>query len=302
MTLRRISASRLNSIDQCTMKFYLGEILGLPEKVWARTHAGSAAHSVLEALYRNKHREHYEAVKKHQTIYASPGITRLVKFWQQKTKMENDIVADIDSMCMVAINHTNFLDEGAIQRFEPEHEFKMTLPSGGVVKGFIDRMAEFSDAFVINDYKTARNKFTKAEVANSYQSLVYQLYVWKTFGKLAEVRYWFLRHGPTKMTPKKHLMVTPPATPEQLKGFESYLEYMWNVVNSFGLVEAHSGYCSDQGFCDRVCSYRNPMDYISIKDKNTGELVGNYMLDNVPQLKDNHVAETMHFDGCAKFN
>ncbi len=237
-----------------------------------------------------------------QSIYASPAVGRLVKRWQIKTKMPDDIVADIDSMCMVAINHTNFLDEGAIRRFDPEHEFRMTLPNGAIVKGFIDRMAQFSDSFIITDYKTARNKATKAEVASSYQSLVYQLYVWKTFGKLAEVHYAFLRHAPTKMTPRKHLMVTPPATPEQLAGFEAYLEYMYQSINSFGLAEAHAGFCTDKGFCDRVCSYRHPTAYWAVVNRVTGATVSTHMLDNEPQVDDNHVLEERRHLGCPKFN
>jgi len=306
--LRRISASRLNSIEQCSMKFYLNEILGLPEKTWARTHAGSAAHGILECLARDKHRLHHDIIKSAQTIYASPAVSRLVRAWQWKTKMPNDIVADIDAMCLVAINHSNFLDVGAIRRFDPEHEFTMTLGNGAVIRGFIDRLAQFSDRWVISDFKTAREKHSKKEVASSYQSLCYQLYIWKTFGALAEVRYYFLRHPPTKMTPQKHVMVTPPATPAQLIGFEAYLEYMYKVVNSFGLAEAHSNYCADEGFCERVCSHRRPYDYWDIT-KADGAPSRRIWIDpkmgldiSPPELYDGEVATKMRSSGCPKFN
>jgi RecB family exonuclease len=298
---RRISASRLNSIDQCTMKYYMGEILGLPEKIWARTHAGSAAHSVLECLARAKHRKHLDMIKRDQSIYTSPPVARLVRAWQAHTKMPDEIVADIDSMCMVAINHSNFLDEGAVTKFEPEHEFTMTLSNGGMVRGFIDRMAEYPNSFVIKDYKTARNKFTKADVADSYQSLVYQLYVWKTFGKLAEVQYIFLRHPPTTRTKDKHIMVTKPATPEQLAGFERYLAHMWEKVNAFGLDDAHSGYCQDEGFCERVCTYRRPYDYYTVVDE-TGQTISAHMLDNPPNPSYNQKVEVRHCSGCPRYN
>lgn len=298
---RRISASRLNSIEQCTMKFYMGEILGLPEKIWPRTHAGSAAHSVLECLARKKHIKHLKVVQDAQTIYASPAIKRLVRAWEHKTKMGADIVADIDAMCMVAINHSDFTDSDALTKFEPEHEFTMSLSNGGIVRGFIDRLAEYKERFVIKDYKTARNKFTKDEVLNSYQSLVYQLYVWKKFGKLAEVRYIFLRHPPTTRAKDKHIMITPPATPEQLDGFEKYLCHMWGKVNSFTLEDAHSGYCDDEGFCERVCTYRNPYDYYAVLD-DKNNVVETYMLDNPPNPSDNQRVEIHHCNGCPKFN
>lgn len=299
---RRISASRLNAIKQCTMKFYLSEILRLPEKVWARTHAGSCCHSILQVLYTPKHWSHYFLIKTHQSIYASPAIIRLVKAWQHKTKMSDEIVADIDSMCLVAINHSDFLDEGAVRRFEPEHEFNMTLENEATVRGFIDRLAQFPNSFVISDYKTARNKHSKADIVSSYQSLVYQLYVWKTYGALAEVRYYFLRHPPTARTPDKHVMVTPPATPDELAGFEYYLQHMWQVVNSFGIKEAHDGFCTDYGFCKNVCSYFKPFSYIRVTNRDTNDIIKNYSIDESPNLSDNEVAEVISHPGCPKHN
>lgn len=299
---RRISASRLNAIDQCTMKYYLREICGLPEKTWARTHAGSAAHSVLEVLSYPKHKAHYDAVMATQSIYASPAVSRLVKLWQSRTKMPDEVVADIDSMCMVALNHSDFLDDGATEHFAPEHEFKMTLSNGVVVKGFIDRLARYDKYFIIKDYKTARNKHTKAEVRDSYQSLTYQLYIWKTFGMLSEVRYYFLRHAPTKRAPDKHVMITPPASPEQLAGFEQYLEHMGKTVNAFGLAEAYSGLCEDTGFCDRVCSYRHPLTYLAIVDESTGSTLSTHMLDNPPNLGHNQRIEQRTHGGCPRYN
>lgn len=306
--IRRISASRLNSIEQCSMKFYMNEILGLPEKVWPRTSAGTATHGILECLYREKHRVHHDLVKAAQTIYASSAIKRLVRAWQWKTKMNDEIVADIDAMCMVAINHTNFLDEGATKRFAPEHKFTMTLGNGAVIRGFIDRMVQMPNSFIIKDYKTAREKASKKEVAGSYQSLCYQLYIYKMFGQLASVEYYFLRHPPTKMTPKKHIMITPPATPAQLTGFEAYLEHMYKVVNAFGLTEAHSNYCADTFFCDRVCSFRFSFSYWEIT-KADGTHARNIWIDPknpldsaAPLLYDGETAHKMTNAGCPRWN
>ena len=302
---RRVSASRLAAIDQCSMKFYLHEILGLPEKVWPRTSAGSASHSVLEALRRDKNRGYHDEVKKAQTIYAVPAIERLVRAWTHKTKMPPEIVADIDWMCLVGINHTNFLDEGATKRFDPEHEFRMTLANGAVIKGFIDRLAEHGETFIIHDYKTARDKHDRDEVEDSYQSLTYQLYVWKTFGKLAEVRYYFLRHPPSKRYPANHVMITMPATPEQLAGFELYLQHMWVVINHFGLQEANAHFCADEGFCDRVCSYRRPFRYMLVTkaDGSTEKYwIDPKKVDLPYQVKQDEKSEILSHPGCSRFN
>lgn len=302
---RRVSASRLNAIKQCTMKFYLSEVCGLPEKVWARTSAGSASHGILECLSRPKHRHHHDEIKSAQTIEASPAVSRLLRAWIHKTKMPENVYCDIDKMCLVAINHTNFLDEGATQRFDPEHEFRMTLSNGAVVKGFLDRVAIFGDKMVISDYKTARNKMDKEEVVDSYQALTYQLWAYRTHGVLAEVRFFFLRHGPSKRYPNNHVMITMPATPAQLEGFEQYLEHMWEVINRFSMKEAVSGYCADTGFCDRVCSYRIPFSYMVVKKE--GEKSRKYWIDpktgQLPyQVKEGETSEILNHFGCPRWN
>jgi hypothetical protein len=67
-------------------------------------------------------------------------------------------------------------------------------------------------------------------------------------------------------------MITMPATPAQLKGFAAYVQHMWKVINSFSLKEAKSGYCIDEGFCDRVCSYRKPFRYMVVTKKDGTEV------------------------------
>lgn len=302
---RRVSASRLAAIETCTMQYYLSEIMGLPQKIWARTSAGSCTHSVLEALRKDKNRAYHDEIKSAQTIYAVPAIGRLVRAWAYKTKMPPDIVADIDEMCLVAINHTNFLDLDATERFEPEYEFNLKLPNGAVLKGFIDRFARYLDVFRLHDYKTARKKKTVAEIVDNYQSLCYQLFVWLTFGKLAEVRYYFLRHPPSKRYPNNHVMITMPATPAQLEGFAIYVQHMWEVINRFSMKEAVSGYCKDTSFCDRVCSYRTPFSYMVVKKE--GEKPRKYWIDpktgELPyQVKEGETSEILNHFGCARWN
>jgi hypothetical protein len=233
-------------------------------------------------------------------------MSRLVRAWAYREKMSDEITADIDAMCLVAINHSDFLDESATQRFEPEHEFKLTLPNGAVLKGFLDRFARFGDLFRITDYKSSRQKKTKAEVIDNYQSLCYQLFCWLTYGKLAEVRYIFLRHPPTKMTPNKHIMVTPPATPEQLKGFAFYVQYMWELINRFTMKEAVSGYCVDTSFCDRVCSFRTKFTYMVVTKKGESK-PRKYWIDprtgELPYTaKPDETVEIKSHPGCARWN
>lgn len=300
---RRLSASRLKLLSDCSFRFYASEYLLWPEKVWPRTHCGSIVHGVLECLYRDRHRHHHDVIKTAGTIHASPAVSRLVRAWQYKTKVNDILMADIDPMTMVVINHTNFLDEGAIRRFEPEHEFTMVLSNGGKIRGYIDKMAQYEDKWVVWDFKSQKDRFTEDELKNSFQSTMYQWYIWKTFGALAEIRYVLLRHPPTKKTPDKHLQITPPATPAQLIGFETYLEHMFNVINDFGPKDAESAMkMDDDGFCRNVCSYYTPKTYIAIRKKDTKQLVKTYLPEYAPPLKPDEYAEELRHGGCPRWN
>jgi len=306
---RKVSASSLKQLAKCTMQFYLSRYEKLPEKVWPRTVAGSLVHIILECLYPLKHRKHYNIIKKEKTVYASPAIARLIKRWKIKYAISDEVIADIDGMVMLAINNTNFLDEGAKVSYPPEHEFKIQLRNGGLIIGFIDRMAEYENEWIITDWKSQRERFTSSEVADNFQSLMYQLYVWKTFNKLASVRYIMLRHPPTSRTKEKHLQITPPPTPEQLIGFEYYLEQMAELFNNFGPKEAKARYCEDTGFCERVCSYRRPFSYLVVKNKDGSGEERRYWIDPkntemiMPyELKEHEVGEIKTHAGCPRFN
>ena len=300
---RRLSASRLTLLADCSWRFYAKEYLLWPEKVWPRTKVGSIAHGILEVLYPEKHRRIHDLVKESGTIHVHPPLTRLLRAWQFKTKVVDELIADIDPMVMLVLTQTNFLDEGATRRFEPEHEFTMTLKNGGKIKGFIDRLAFYGNQAIVWDYKSQKDRFEREEVENSFQSLVYQWYIWKTYGLLAEVRYVLLRHPPTKKDPARHIQITMPATPAQLEGFEAYLEHMWVVINQFSMQDAYANFKEDDpGFCERVCTYYRPKNYVSIKKRETGELVGNYLPEFAPEAKEDEYVERLRFAGCPKYN
>lgn len=300
---RRISASRIKLLNDCSWRFYASEYLLWPEKVWPRTKLGSIAHGILEVLYRDKHRHIHDLVKKAGTIYAYPALGRLVRAWQFNTKVIDSLIKDIDPMVMLVLNHTNFLDEGATRRFEPEHEFTMVLKNGGKVRGYIDKLAFYGNQAIVWDFKSQKDKFTEEELKNSLQALVYQWYIFKTYGLLAEVRFVMLRYPPNKKDPARHIQIVMPATSAQLEGFEIYLEHMWETVNRFTEKDAYGNLkMDDDGFCRNVCTYFTPKDYVSIRKRETKALVGNYLPEFAPPVKEDEYVERLRFKGCPKYN
>src|SRR4051812_13140668 len=81
---RRVSASSIKALLQCSMAYYYERVLGLPSKVWPRTIMGSLAHSIFECLRHPRHRRHFDAITApgDRVDYAlSPAVARLVRAW-----------------------------------------------------------------------------------------------------------------------------------------------------------------------------------------------------------------------------
>lgn len=216
-----------------------------------------------------------------------------------------DLWSDIEPMCLLAIEQTNYLDEGAIEILGPEHPFELTLPGGGIIRGVVDRAAIYqredgSRFAVISDYKSQGRRFTEADLVNNIQALVYQLFIWKTYSIPASVEFVMLRHPPTKRTLDKHIQRVEPASLDTLEGFEYYLDHMNRVFEGFGLSDAYDHFCDDWGFCRNVCSFYRAFDYWQSTDSITGDLVANYPLDKKPEPCDNQVVTRRTFKGCPK--
>lgn len=304
MREQRVSYSALSDLDQCTMKYYMGRILGLPQKVWPKTVMGSLTHAILESLANPRHRHHYDRITASgRAVYTeSAAIRRLVDRWRARHAIPDNLIDELDEMLTVALVKTDFFYRDAVKVYPPEHEF-IVVHRGARLKGFIDSMADMGDYMLIRDWKTAGQKASKREAEESYQTWMYQWYVRRAFGKPAVVEYVYLRHGPTTRTPEKHIIRVPPGTAEQEDGFAAYAAAMYPVMNSFGLAEAHSGFCRDEGFCLRVCSYKVPTAYYAVVDRTTGETISTHMLDNRPQIDDNtrYIEERRH-SGCPRYN
>jgi CRISPR/Cas system-associated exonuclease Cas4 (RecB family) len=302
----RLSASKIKALTDCARKFYCNFILMLPEKTHPRTICGSIVHSVLECCARPRHHKHYDMIMSgRKSVYNSPAVARLVRMWQDKHNLAQDIIDDVDDMVLVVFNHTNFFDEGATQTFPPEHEFNIKLPSGGAIKGFIDRFAIYGSESVITDYKSQKMRFTDEELKNNIQATMYQAYVMYTFGLPARVNFILLRHPPTKRDPQKHIQTVEPKTKEQIDGFFVYLEYLASIFGNFGLQESISNYCADKPekayFCQYICKFKEPMDYVAHIGTDGKIIRGYFMDDKMPELKEGESLEPRHYGGCPRF-
>ncbi len=269
----RISASSLKALTDCTMAFYYDRILKLPQKQWPRTIIGSLVHSIFECLRNPRHRKHYDLIvhsdKQGVSYQLSTPLARLVNMWQEKYTIEQDLLTDLNELLHVGLNCIDFhwsaadLDPvtGARRVYGPEHAFHMKLADGVEVKGFIDDMAVVNGVMNVRDFKSAKNKPSMAELPNNVQALTYQAYCWLTFGLPARVEFVYLRHGPTKRTPTKHLQIVEPASPTVIAGFLDYVSHIYGRINQFTLEDALQSPHEDIFFCQRVCTHYAPHPY-----------------------------------------
>lgn len=268
----RVSASSLKALTSCSLAFYYERILKLPTKEWAKTTVGLLVHSLFECLRNPRHRKHYDAIvmdAKRVDYTLSPAVYRLVRMWVAKHQLTPDLLLDLNVMLWVGLVLTDFHWTGADKDpitgapliYGPEHEFKLTLPDGTVIKGYIDDMAQVNGIMQIRDWKSYGKRQTADELPNSIQAAIYQLYVWQAFGLPAEVHFVALRHPPTSRTPMKHLQIVEPASATHLAGLVEWVQSMAGRVAQFSLDDALISPMDDFGFCRNVCTHYAPHPY-----------------------------------------
>ncbi len=255
----------------CSLAYYYSRVLHLPEKQWARTAVGSLIHSIFECLRHPRHRHHYDTITAGNRVdyKRSPAVARLVRAWKVKHQITGELLEDLNDMLYVGLILLDFYwtkaDKDPITNapltYGPEYEFILILDDGTEIKGIIDDMAVVDGVMHVRDFKSAKQKPTKAEVPNTIQAIIYQLYVWIAFKLPARVEFVYLRHPPTARVPDRHLQVVQPASSTHLEGLIEYVKVMSARANKFTLEDALVSPLDDYGFCRNVCTHYAPHDY-----------------------------------------
>lgn len=308
-----LSASRLKTFLSCSWIFYCEYILKIPSATHPKTKLGSLAHTIFEVLQKPRHKKHYDLILlkysndelppigSKKSIYNSPAIERLVNSYLAKNPdITAALSADLDSLVLVGLEN-DFFCAGSEKMLPPEHEFILDI-DGMLIKGYIDILAFYKGKAKIRDYKSQGKRFTDEEMENNIQAAIYQLYVNREFKIPAEVEFVMLRHPETKRTPGKHLQVVPPYSETELSGFVEYLKYLDEQVQNFSLETATNNLKAenDDGFCKRVCQFKNPMEYYIVLDKD-GEIVQSAKTEKELKPKDGQTIEKKKYMGCPYF-
>lgn len=297
-----LSASRLKTFLSCSWIFYCEYVLKMPSAAHPKTKLGSLAHSIFEVLQKPRHRKHYDAILSgKKSVYNSKPIARWIKsFLAKNPDVTTKLSDEFDSLVLVGLE-TDFFCKDADKVLPPEHEFLLEI-EGMKIKGYIDILAFYKDKIKIRDYKSQGKRFTDDEMENNIQAGIYQLYANEAFGIPAEVEFVMLRHPETKRTPGKHLQVVPPYTKGQLGGFVQYLKHLDEQVQNFNLERATDNLKAqtDDGFCKRVCQFKDPKTYYILLDAE-GQILQSSDEENKLKAKEGQTIERKSYSGCPYF-
>jgi len=281
------------------MAFYFKHVLMLPDKTHWKTLVGSNHHNVIEYMLKPKRRARLDAILEDGFSFAAnPEIERYCLMWRDHYKLDLWDHQNVEDMLRLTFSTLKpFIKEG---QFKSEQRFEIKLGEA-TGSGYIDILTLGDDARIL-DMKTKGKKFTQKELSENVQAMMYSWYYYETYGKLVPVHFILTRFPPTKKDPGRHIQTVMPPTEAQIDGFKEYVKHLYKVMNEFGLQDAYSNWHADEGFCLRVCQLRNSFEYISIKKKGTDKFVGNYLMDQAPEPKDDEYAEKARHPGCPRWN
>ena len=227
----KLSASKIKVFSDCSWLYYCKYILKLPDAGNAGSKRGSVSHTVFEILLPPRHKRHFDAVVNANNISASPAIERLINRNAKKLGIANpEDISLIHSMVLTGLKQDFFCD-GCID-IKAEDEFYLESPNF-IINGFIDKKAKYPNGEVrIFDYKSSKKVFSKDELENNLQNLMYSLACYKTEGVIPKITFLFLRF------PKKIVQDAPQCTENQLLGFESYLDSLADKMKGFSEKDA----------------------------------------------------------------
>lgn len=305
----RISASRLKTLQHCSLRFYYESIVKVPSPQHHKTSQGSCIHRLFELLMHPKRRPRFMLLLGLAgELEASSSLLRYIRIYDHYhgiAPYEMDAMVDMLRVAFLGIR-SYFMDGDhyrAPPRFFNEYRFQFQL-GDATISGVIDLLILWEDRAIVIDLKSQGAKFKRADLPELPQAIMYQLAVQREFNLIPTVEFIMLRHPPTERNPELHIQRVAPHSSDVLVGLSEHLEHMYQVVNDFTLEEALTNPCDDEGFCQRVCPYLRAFEYNAVvyADDPTQTPLRTYLLDKpCHSLDTGEVLIRFRHGGCAKW-
>lgn len=317
--LKPLSASRVKTYENCSWLYFCNYILKIPQKDNEGAKKGSICHTVFEMLLSKNRLKYFNEIILKDSITAVPSIKRLVEKHIKKLNVFDKVLSfqHIDKMILVGLNNDFFVKGASL--ISPEYEFDISNESPRFrIKGLMDKPYQSEDKIIIDDFKSAKNKFTGEDKESNLQALFYSLASSKLWpNKKPIVRFIFLQFP-------KNPMMEVSFTKEMLDGFEYYLEVMQEKIDNFNEKSSRKNFAADQpagedtftgkALCGRAthpnqlkkdgspmwyCPYKFGFDYYVIK--NGDKIIESAFEEkNLRQLKDGEIIEKCQYKGCPR--
>ena len=295
-----LSASRIKTLETCSWVYWNNYHDKVPQTQNEGSLRGTICHTVFELLLNKRHKKHYKNIIENNSINGSKGISKLVKKLSLEVGLAESHYELLDQMILVGLKEDFFGENGKI--IESEYEFNIENDKPKYhIRGFMDKPIKIKKEMHIIDYKSSKYKFRGDELEANVQAMMYSLASRKLWPKLKPIiKFLFLRF-PKKPTQELSF------NEEQIKGFEYYLEHIYEYINNFDENSAKSNFAIDSpknkwmcGIGSWVCPYKSPYDYYVKIDENNKIIESS--LDGKFKNTENHKIEIRKYKGCPKFN
>jgi hypothetical protein len=301
-TKKSLSASSIKSLETCSWLYWCQYQNKIPQRSNEGAMRGTCVHTVFEVLLLPRHRHHYEAIIKSNSIDGSPAIRRLViKYLKRDGILTTQNYDLVDDMILVGLK-TDFFGKGGdgsgkLSKAEFRFEIVNTDPEYKI-RGYIDKIITYGNGLVkIVDYKSSKSKFSGDDLDANVQSMAYSLAGYKLLGAQdVTTEFIFLRY-PRQPIQSVHL------TKKQLEGFEHYLAYIYALINKFDIKKAQANMAAfnnkNRWLCKAgswECPYLKPFTYYALK--NADGSIARTSLKNDMEAQPEQKLEALRYTGC----
>lgn len=317
--LSPLSATKAKVMDNCSWLYWCTHHLKLPQGKNEGSMKGEVCHWIFEVLINPKHKHHVDSIIKYGSVTASKAVERLIKLYIKKAGLStlSAVLEHIDSMVLVGLR-TDFYGAGGVV-VAPEYRFDIKTPQFRI-KGLMDKPVIHGDVIIIEDYKSSKKKFEGEDEESNMQALFYCYASRRIWPKLKpKMRFIFLQY------PENPLMDVE-FSDETLNGFEQYLIYLQDRVNTFHEKMAWLSFAADRephdgGFNGKLlcgfakapkelkkdgtpkwhCAYKFPFEYFILTNSKGDTLKTSMNLKDLNPKTGEKVIRAK-YNGCPRFN
>jgi hypothetical protein len=326
-----LSASKIKTLSDCSWSYYCSYHLKLPDSSNSGAKRGTAVHDLLECLCHERHWGKLEKLRLFSSVDEMPCIKRFFKRKFLQLELDpNEEVKPVKGepkglnnwmlvmrMTWNALSHEFFsVDRGGTgkQVIHSEYEFNHVQDSPRyAVRGFIDRVSHDEEGgqkiLEILDYKSSKSKFTGDDKTSNIQAMIYTLMArkrWRDFDRYV-ANFFFMRFEDPYQKNE--------FTEEELSGLESYLEYIYSIVENFTEKDAVSNMAANKRdkawLCGKgkwQCPHKLPKMFFAISDA-SGATISSYLTYEEAEKafkknkkREGLTIELKNYSGCPAWN